>query len=124
MEGMILRGTWLLRRARWLCLLSEAVLAWERGEGTGKHLRVVAFSNGAVASRDTLAVSDRVPAVSGWHRSRKQRQQALDLAAYDRLRIVTTELRRLLAQGRRPRIRLRPGCVLTADRLAQGVTWI
>ena len=121
LEGVVCRAARMIRRARWLCLLSESTLCWKREGAGGETWRQVIISGAQVVSATACAEPGVPP---GWTRSIRQRQQRLDRSAYDRLRILTTELRRLLTQERHPRICLRPGCVLGPHQLARGLVWI
>jgi hypothetical protein len=52
------------------------------------------------------------------------RQKIFDLTTYERLRVVTTELRRLVATGRNLEIRLRPNATLSRRQLARILPWV
>ena len=47
-----------------------------------------------------------------------------DIATYDRLRVLTTELRRVAGKGRAVTMRLASGVELTADALARILPWV
>ena len=55
-------------------------------------------------------------------RARDAAQRAFDAASYDSLRILTTELKRILRDGGEVKIRLSRGRVLEGARLAQLLT--
>jgi len=77
-----------LRKGRWLALLAGAGVSWDRKDGGGRR---------------SLALPAEPPDA---------------LEQYDLLRVLTTELRRLLRDGRNPEVRLRQGRRLAGDRLA------
>jgi hypothetical protein len=54
----------------------------------------------------------------------RDRQRHLDLAAYDRLRVLTTEMRRILAEERTLRLRLGRNVVLEQGRLRRLLKWV
>lgn len=111
-----------LRRARWLVLLSESVVAWQILHG--QNLRVLVMEKGTVREHyqiDRLADMPRPP---GIERSRQERQNLMDLQSYDRLRVLTTEVRRLLSEGRLVRIAVGPKTVLGPERLRRLLLWV
>ena len=123
-EKMIMRSALLIRRARWLCLLSESSLAWEtRGSG-GRQKTVVLFENGAVRYRDEQAVSKKPPLSPGYAKRMARRRKTFDLTTYDRLRVVTTELRRLISEGRNVEMCLSPDVILSRRQLARVLPWV
>lgn len=86
----------LLRRARWLCLLQDsAVVYWEPGS---ERARVLWVTAGALLEAQDLA---QAPVESGPPRTRplSARQASFDRAQYDRLRVLTSELKRVLRDG-------------------------
>lgn len=60
----------------------------------------------------------------GWARGRAQRQGAFDVASFDRLRVLTTELRRVVAEGRGAELRLGPREALGGERLRRALAWV
>ena len=123
-EHFALHGALLLRRARWLCLLSEATLAWRpRDTAEGGRIAVV-FANGAICFREHLPEGRQAPPPPGHAKGLAERRKSFDWGVYERLRVVTTELRRLLAEGRVPEIRLGPRGTLKAGQLARILPWV
>lgn len=98
LERWVRRWAWMLRRGRVLCALSESKVVWRpRGWDEGAR-RVLLISRGRVERRLSLGagqVWEVGPRGRGW----LERQRCMDGATYDRLRVLTTELRRVLAEG-------------------------
>jgi hypothetical protein len=117
LEDVVSRGAHALRRSRWLCALSECSLAWSTGEGQGPA-RCLVVSRGAVVARQDMPAAAGVPEPPGHATALRERQEALDLAVYDRLSALSRELRALVASGRPVTLRLGPGPAL--DRKALG----
>ena len=109
------------RRALWLCRLSESVVSFSEREGARRVLLIVA---GNIIEHMTLGAGEAVPHPQTWRRSRAQRQATFDLAGYDRLRILTTELRRLVNEGAPLELRLRPGSSLMRPALKAMLAWL
>src|SRR5262249_47540691 len=95
----------MLRRSRWLCLLSEATVAFR--EPNANQARALIVSRGNVAEQLSIdgvaAVGELAPR---WPKTRSQRQSAFDIAAYDRPRVLLTELQRIQADGGEVALRL------------------
>jgi hypothetical protein len=89
LESLVCQAARLLRRARWLAWLSESALAWPAG---GRRRRLV-VSRGRVVESDWIDGADAPPPPRDARRPLAERRRDLDLAAYDRLRVLTTELR-------------------------------
>jgi DNA polymerase-3 subunit epsilon len=98
-----------LRFARWLYLLRDARIEWLRPDGQTGQLDLV---GGEVISEPTPLDKPRTI------------ERAIDLPTWDRLRVLTTELRRLVSVGAEPRVYLRGLRTLGPDQLARLFRWI
>lgn len=97
LERTLVQTGLLLRRARFLTLLAESDVAFrEAGAVSARRLTI---SAGAVAERATLETLElsRHPAPRPC--SRAARQAVFDAGVYDRLRVLTTELKRIREEG-------------------------
>lgn len=104
LERSLVQCGLLVRRARFLCLLADAdVVYLEEGM---PRARVLVVARGEVQAYGDL---DDVAAVRGLPVRRMRplgdRQLAFDAAAYDRLRVLVTELRRVLDEAGQVAIR-------------------
>ena len=124
MEKFMMRAALLIRRARWLCLLSESTLAWEARNSEGRRKIVLLFEKGAVSRRAEQAVGKETPLPPGYAKRLAHRQKIFDLTTYERLRVVTTELRRLIAEGRIVEMRLSPHAILRRRQLTKLLPWV
>lgn len=93
LEQTVLRAAHAVRRARWLVRLSECVLAWQ-DPGDGQE-RLLVLEGGVVTAGGERPPGSPLPLPPGHERPPARRREALDLAAFDRLRVLTTELRAL-----------------------------
>jgi DNA polymerase-3 subunit epsilon len=123
-EGVIRRAAHLIRRARWLCILSESTLAWTPSSAGDDQKRVLHFNRGAVVCSKIINVEKRTPVPEGHAIPSQQRRQNIDLNSYDRLRVVTTELRRLVSEGRPVEICLGPTAILGNHQLERALRWV
>jgi DNA polymerase-3 subunit epsilon len=123
-EKLAMHSAHLIRRSRWLCLLSESSPAWEARDSKSRSKIVLLLENGTVCHRLQLPLERETPSSSGYAKRMAQRQQTFDLTTYERLRVLSTELRRLVAEGRQIEIRLNPNAVLSRKHLAKILPWV
>lgn len=109
------RAAHAIRHARWLAVLSEASVAWTVGD----RRRVLVLEEGRVAQRDWLEPGATPPCPRGHARRMHERRPALDVRTRDRLRVLTTELRRVLAEGGEPVVRTGPSSMVRPEALAR-----
>jgi DNA polymerase-3 subunit epsilon len=122
LEETALRAAHAVRRARWLLRLSECSLAWtDRGGGCR---RLLVIGSGAVVERADLEPDAPVPVPPGHARGRADRRQVFDVPTFDRLRVLTTELRAVATHAARVELRLGPFSYLTRGRLQAVLRWV
>lgn len=98
-----------LRRGAWLRRLSNATVVFDDGRS-----RTVVTRGGRVRSRcDGPRFGALRPAVP-----------TFDIATYDRMRVLTTELRRVVSEGREVSIQFAGGRVLGAEAVARMLPWV
>jgi DNA polymerase-3 subunit epsilon len=126
LEGVIRHGAHLLRRSRWYLLLSESALAWQTGGAAGGRRRLLILQGGRVTWREDIPGDQAVPVPPGYDKSFADRRKCFDVMTYDRLRVLTTELRRLAADetGRNLQLCLRAGIVLNDEQLRKLFQWV
>ena len=123
-RGIFRHGARTIRMARWLCLLSESSVAWATRDAAQEGRNLLILEDARIRDREILTGGVILPIPPGNRKSIAHRQRGLDLAAYDRLRVLTTELRRLVAEGRAVEVRLDPKVVLAKDKLEKILRWI
>ena len=98
LERTLLQTGLLVRRTRLLCLLADATVAFR--ERAMPAARALVIGAGDIRERHDI---DAVMSVAGWParapRAHHERQACFDAAAYDRLRVLITELRRVQDEG-------------------------
>jgi len=113
LEDALRHAAHLMRRARWFGQLRDAVVAWEQGD----RWRWLKLAAGKVADRGDAPSPAGVPA--------PQHDPApLDFAGYERLRILTTELRTLMQRGAAAFVRVPGDRSIPAARLLRRLRWV
>jgi DNA polymerase-3 subunit epsilon len=124
LEDLMMRSAHLLRRARWFCLLSESCLAWASAADPHRLKNLLIFEKGDIGYRGAIEAGQKIPDPPDLNRSWHERRKNLDLVTYDRMRVVTTELRRLIGEGRKIELRLGPKVPLTSRELKKALQWV
>ena len=115
LERAIEQAHRVLRRAAWLCRLANSSVAYrEPGAATARYLLV---TGAALADSGELQLGTTLTAPESQTKAATQR--AFDAARYDSLRILTTELKRILRDGGEVKIRLSRQHVFEGERLAR-----
>jgi hypothetical protein len=121
LEWLALRAALARRRAIWLTRLFDSSVVWrEPGDSCA---RLIVIEEGEVAVSATVD-ANAPPIPPGYRRSVAARREAFILASFDRLRVLTTELKRLIAAGAPVALRLGVGPPLDGSRLASALWWV
>ena len=121
-ERSVVRAGQLLRRARWLCLLSESPIAWREPEAETRRLLIL--SEADIVERRDLGAGAMVPAPPGGRRAWRDRQLAFDAVRYDRMRVLATELKRVCAETGEGVVRVNERQELRGESLARVLRWV
>jgi hypothetical protein len=109
-------------RAIWLTRLADSSLVWrEPGDSCA---RLIVIEKGEVALRAVADASAPPPIPPGCRRPATVRREAFTVDSFDRLRVLTTELKRLIAAGAPVALRLGAGPALDESRLASALWWL
>jgi DNA polymerase-3 subunit epsilon len=102
LENALSRTALMMRRSRWYRLLGNSCLRWELAGDPAGRRRLLVFLQGRLAHRSCLAAGADFrppPTASALSDMRRMR---FDLLVYDRMRVATTEIKRLVAADRAP----------------------
>jgi hypothetical protein len=122
LEWLALRAALARRRAIWLTRLFDLSVVWrEPGDACARLIVIVA---GEVALSASVDANAPPPIPPGHHRPVAARREVFTLASFDRLRVLTTELKRLIAAGAPVTLRLGVGPALDESRLASALWWV
>jgi hypothetical protein len=122
LEWIALRAALARRRAIWLTRLFDSSVVWrEPGDSCA---RLIVIEEGEVVLSTALDAHAPPPIPPGYHRPVAARREAFAVASYDRLRVLTTELKRLTAAGAPVALRVGVGPPLDESRLASVLWWV
>lgn len=121
-EETVVRAAHGVRRGRWLLRLSECSLA--SAEPGAARRRLLLIQGGAVTAPADLEAGAALPVPPGHARIGAERRLAFDVATFDRLRVLTTELKALSAAGADVELRLGRHARLTRPRLLVALRWV
>jgi DNA polymerase-3 subunit epsilon len=122
LEWLALRAALARRRAIWLTRLADSSVVWREPGDSGARLIVI--ENGEVALSAAVDASAPTAIPPGYRRPVAARREAFTLASFDRLRVLTTELKRLITAGAPVALRLGVGPALDESRLASALWWV
>jgi DNA polymerase-3 subunit epsilon len=122
LEWLALRGALARRRATWLTRLVDASVVWTEPGTAGA--RLIVLENGEVRLNANIEANATPPIPPGYTRSSAARREVFTLARFDRLRVLSTELKRLVAAGAPVALRLGAAPPLANTRLAAVLLWV
>ena len=122
LEWLVLRAALARRRAIWLTRLFDSSVAWR--EPVDSCARLIVIENSEVVLSGVVDAHATPPIPPGYRRPVAARREAFTLASFDRLRVLTTELKRLIAAGAPVALRLGVGPALDESRLAAALWWV
>lgn len=122
LERLALRAALARRRALWLTKLLDASLVWSEPVSTGARLLII--QNGDVVVCAAVDRNVEPPMPSDERRPSTERRAVFTVARADRLRVLTTELKRLSAAGAPVALRLDRGPALLGANLARALWWL
>ncbi len=123
-ESRIEYAAWEIRRLRWYSLLVESSLAWTERINRKYKRRVIVVENGRLTQGSDLAADRAIPVPPGHRRKRTERQKSLDRSTIDRMKVLTSEMKRIIAGKRWICLRLSPKAIMDRDRIARTLRWI
>jgi DNA polymerase III subunit epsilon len=122
LERLVLRTALACRRAQWLTRLVDVAIVWCEPHTDTPRLMVI--ENGAITARDGVARAAVPPIPPGHDRPTDARHTAFDLATFDRLRVLTTELKRVISEGGAAAVRFGPMPALSRAPLVRTLSWM
>jgi hypothetical protein len=122
LERLALRGAFARRRATWLTRLVDVSVVWTE-PGTS-HARLIVIENGEVVVKEDVNAGTAPSIPPGHARPVAARREAFTLERFDRLRVLSTELKRLVAIGAPVALRLGVGPSLADGCLAAVLSWV
>jgi DNA polymerase-3 subunit epsilon len=121
LERGVLHGYQLLQRARWLCVLYDSAVVFR--EPSSESSRLLVVRGGQLVEARHLPPDEPVPNVAAT-RPLRERQSTFDRNQYDRLRTLTSELKRVLRDGGYAAVRVGRGRWLRESTLDALLLWV
>ena len=121
-EGLALQCAHAIRRARWLTALVESTVTVHDSPAAGGRLLVL--RDGENLRRERVEPAAVSPVPDFYRRGHAARDQSFTIARYDRLHVLTMELKRLAAKGNPVCVRVAPCAGLSGLRLARLLGWL
>jgi DNA polymerase-3 subunit epsilon len=121
-EEALARLERMMRRTHWLCRLSESVLLFR--ERCAAATRMLVIRSGSIIEACDADHCEHPPEPPGAGARLRLRLERFDLATYDRMRVLSTELRRLVDEAEAIQLRLARNVWLDRDRLARTLAWV
>jgi len=115
LERAIRQSYQVLRRAAWLCLLANSTVAYR--EPGSANVRILILRGAELVDAVDATVETPLPTPN--RPDRVTTQRAFDAARYDSLRILSTELKRILRDGGDAQVRLSRTRLLSGAQLAR-----
>jgi DNA polymerase-3 subunit epsilon len=122
LEWLALRAALARRRAMWLTRLVDATVVWR--EPGAARARLMVIEEGEIVLSTDAAAEGTPPIPPGYQRPVMARRELFTVACFDRLRVLTTELKRLAAAGAAVALRFGSGPALADARLATALWWV
>ncbi len=117
-------GTHMLRRAAWLVWLTESVFAWEEVRNSKKHRYLLVFERGEIVHRQHIVNREDIGIPPGYKKRFRVRQRCFNLATFDRMRVLLTEMRTVLNGGHWLAVGLGPKTILERSILEGILKWV
>jgi DNA polymerase-3 subunit epsilon len=121
LEWLALRAALARRRAMWLTRLVDASVVWREPGMNGARLMVI--ENGEIVVSTGVHAEATPPIPPSYRRPVMARRELFTVACFDRLRVLTTELKRLVAAGAPVALRFGVAPALADSRLASALLW-
>ena len=122
LEWLALRAALARRRATWMTRLVDASIAWT--EPGHARRRLIVIENGEVVVKADIGSDTPPPVPPGHARPVAARREAFTLERFDRLRVLSTEVKRLVETAAPVALRLGVGPPLAGARLASVLWWV
>ena len=122
LEWIALRAALARRRAMWLTRLVDASLVWR--EPGAAQARLMVIQGGEIVLSTDAEPRATLPIPPGYRRPVMARRELFTVACFDRLRVLTTELKRVVAARAPAALRFGSGPALADARLAAALWWV
>jgi len=124
LNSVISYGVHLIRRGEWFRKISESSLIWDKKNSSCNNKNLIIISKAQIINSRNLLNKVKNPIPPNYKTSNIQRMKDFKLSDYDRMRVLTTEIRRLLKDNRNPVLSLGPKLIIKGEKLAEELKWV
>ena len=121
LERGVMHGYQLLQRARWLCILYDSAVVFR--EPSSEESRLLLVRGGRIVEARHLLPDETVPRIAST-KPLRERQGTFDRNQYDRLRTLTSELKRVMRDGGTASVRVGRGRWVRRTELDALLLWV
>jgi DNA polymerase III subunit epsilon len=121
-EGLTRFTHKLLSRSNWYARLANATISWEKRQ-SGKT-NVIAFQHGVILKNYQISGVQDLINQEYFKINLQWVKRNFDIFDYDRMRVLTTEIKRLVKENRNPLVQLNSTCRFDAKRLVLILPWV
>lgn len=122
LRSIIRTGIFYIRRAHWFCRLCESTIIWKANNGD--HYFLLKIEAGNFPAAESFEPEEKIPIPIGYKKNRLERLECFDMGTYDRMRILTTEIRRILSERREVKICFSPHLTLRTEQIKKLLEWM
>jgi hypothetical protein len=112
------------RRSRWHCRLIDSTLRWDKAASIGAGKNELTLERGVPSFAYEVSIEKRIFRPSGHRRPLLERQKCFDIVTYDRMTVVTSEIRRIVQEGRDVELCFLPDRVFGNLPLSRMLRWV
>jgi DNA polymerase-3 subunit epsilon len=124
LKRMVRMAAFHTRRARWFCRLSESTIRWAKASENKGLTNTVEIKKGIPLFKGPWNSSGKICEPVGHGKALLERQKCFDIDTFDRMRIVTSEMRRIIQEGRDLELCFHPGSILDKVHLDKMLKWV
>jgi DNA polymerase-3 subunit epsilon len=122
LKSIIRTGIFYIRRAHWFCRLCDSSLVWETDRADDYFLLKIEAGN--FRTVESFMPEGEISIPTGYKKNRFERQKCFDIGTYDRMRVLTTEIRRILSERREVKICFSPCLTLRTGQIKRLLEWV
>ena len=122
MEGLTRFGHKLLTRSNWYPRLANSMIYWDQRQG--RNSSGITLKDAVIIKNVQTSEPHFSDMVVSTRQSIQKTKHQFDIFDYDRMRVLTTEIKRLVKENRNPLIRLDATRIMDSHHLSLILPWV